>query len=61
METRVKPYGEPESGIGVTDNLEWEAGKVKETGVKCLYSALLKAMYPNHLLRILPLKVNEAI
>lgn len=46
METRVKPYGEPESGIGMTDNLEWEAGKVKETGVKCLYSALLKAMYP---------------
>lgn len=37
METRVKPYGEPESGIATTDNLEQEAGKVKETGVKCLY------------------------
>lgn len=37
MEMRVKPYREPESGIAMTDNSEWEAGKVKETDVKCLY------------------------
>lgn len=37
METRVKPYGEPESGIAMIDNLEWEAGRGKKTEVKHIY------------------------
>lgn len=37
METRLKPYREPASGIAMIGNLEWEAGQVKKKDVKCLY------------------------